>query len=104
MQAPLEDSFKTTAAVGELKLLASLIGVAPAPTAETFKLENLFGANVFSKEAKARGADFIEIDGTAPSDHARGLDSIRQQMEALDMGAGDVGAAPDDLLDLMDRA
>jgi len=103
--APLgsQDSYHTAAAVGELKLLASLIG-APPPSTDTIKLENLFGAGVFSKDGKEKGANIIEIDGTAPSDHARGLDSIRNQFDGLSL----VGPAPtpeqDDLLDLLDRS
>mmetsp|Transcript_70219 Transcript_70219/g.124995 ORF Transcript_70219/g.124995 Transcript_70219/m.124995 type:complete len:262 (+) Transcript_70219:3-788(+) len=104
MAPAVGDSYKATAAVGELKLLASLIGAGPPPEAEAFKLENLFGANVFSKDPRTRGAEIIEIDGTAPSEHQRGLESIRRQMEALDMGSAEAAAAPDDLLDLMDRA
>lgn len=97
------DSAKTAAAVGELNMLASLIGASPAPGNETFKLENLFGANVFSKgDGQAKPSEIIQIDGTAPSAYREGLDSIRQQMEGLNVG-GDP-AAPDGLLDLMDKA
>jgi hypothetical protein len=97
-----QDSHKTAAAVGELKLLASLIGAQPAPANETFKLENLFGAGVFSKEAKSQGPDVITIDGSAPGEHHRGLDQIRQQMDSLNIGYDPAGQ--DDLLDLMDKA
>jgi len=92
----------SAAAVGELNLLASLIGAQP-PSADTFKLESLFSANVFNKDgpAKARGSDVIEIDGTTPSDHHRGLDQIRQQM---DIGSYAAPAQEDSLLDLMDNA
>mmetsp|Transcript_69416 Transcript_69416/g.206800 ORF Transcript_69416/g.206800 Transcript_69416/m.206800 type:complete len:374 (-) Transcript_69416:87-1208(-) len=90
-------SAKTAAAVGELNALASLIGAAPAT--ETFKLENLFGADIFKGETGPT-AEIIQIDGTAPSEHRRGLDSVREQM---DVGGGG-GGAPDDLLDLMDKA
>merc|ERR1711871_1836419 len=46
---------QTAAAVGELNLLASLIGAQPA-SQDTFKLENLFGANVFGKDDASGGA------------------------------------------------
>jgi len=90
-------SATTAAAVGELNALASLIGAQPAT--ETFKLENLFGADIFKGETGPT-AEIIQIDGTAPSEHRRGLDSVRQQM---DVGGGAAGA-PEDLLDLMDKA
>jgi len=99
-----QDSRGTASAVGELKLLASLIGGAPAPSNDTFKLENLFGAGVFSKDPKSPGAEIIEIDGSAPSDHRRGLDSIGQQFDNLNLGAAPYDAAQDDLLDLLDRS
>lgn len=100
-----QDAYKTASAVGELKLLASLIGGAPAPSNDTFKLENLFGAGVFSKDPKSKGAEIIEIDGTAPSDHRRGLDSIGQQFDALNLGANPSAPQDDqDLLDLLDRS
>lgn len=100
---PVQDAYKTAAAVGELKLLASLIGAQPVST-DTFKLENLFGANVFAKEGQSRGSEIIEIDGTAPGDHARGLDDIRRQMDDLSFGAPPPPAeGQDDLLDLLDR-
>lgn len=91
-------SATTAAAVGELNALASLIGAQPAT--DTFKLENLFGADIFKGET-APAAEVIQIDGTAPSEHRRGLDSVRQQME---VPGGAPGGAPDDLLDLMDKA
>lgn len=91
-------SAKTAAAVGELNALASLIGAQPAT--DTFKLENLFGADIFKGET-APAAEIIQIDGTAPSEHRLGLDSVRQQM---DVGGGGGGGAPEDLLDLMDKA
>ena len=102
----------TAAAVGELNMLASLIGTQPASTQDTFKLENLFGAGVFDKKdpGKARAADVIEIDGTAPSVHREAVDSVRRQMDSLDLGApqGGHGNQVDDqgqdLLDLMDQA
>lgn len=99
-----QDSYKTAAAVGELKLLASLVGAAPPPSSDTFKLENLFGAGVFTKDGGAKGAAVIEIDGTAPSEHHRGLDNIRRQMDDLSLGGADPTAPQDDLLDLLDRA
>jgi len=99
--APDQDTRHTAAAVGELKLLASLIG-APPPSSDTFKLENLFGAGVFNK-AEDKGAQIIQIDGTAPSDHARGLDSIRSQFNDLSYAGQDMQAPQDDLLDLLDR-
>lgn len=43
------ETAKTKAAVGELNLLASLIGSGHAAQ-ETFKLENLFGHDIFTKE------------------------------------------------------
>mmetsp|Transcript_55144 Transcript_55144/g.124150 ORF Transcript_55144/g.124150 Transcript_55144/m.124150 type:complete len:379 (-) Transcript_55144:93-1229(-) len=95
------DTVKTKAAVGELNMLAELIGAQPAT--ETFKLENLFGADIFAKpDGKGPTAEIIQIDGAAPSEHRRDLDSIRQQMEGI--GGGAPSAAPDDLLDLMDKA
>lgn len=97
------DSAKTAAAVGELNMLASLIGAQPVPGNETFKLENLFGANVFSKgDGQAKPSEIIQIDGAAPSEYRQGLDSIRQQMDGLRVDGN--AAAPDGLLDLMDKA
>jgi hypothetical protein len=102
-ESPVKDSTKTAAAVGELNMLASLIGCAPAAQDDHFKLENLFGANVFGiREPKARGAEVIQIDGTANTEYQSGLDSIRQQMEAT--GAAPAPAGEDDLLDLLDQA
>jgi len=101
--APPPDSTKTAAAVGELNMLASLIG-APPPADETFKLEHLFGANVFSKEPKARTAEVIEIDGSAPGEYQAGLDIIRQQMEAAPPPGPPPDNDEDDLLDLLDQA
>lgn len=98
------DAARAAAAVGELNMLASLIRPQPAGITEHFKLESLFSANVFSKDTSVGGADVIQIDGTAPSEHAKNLKAIRQQMEALSgSGQADAGAAPD-LLDLMDNA
>jgi len=104
--APLvapQDSQRNAAAVSELNLLSSLIGVANAPSTETFKLENLFSAGVFSKSDDPNGPNVIQIDGSAPSDHRRGLDSIRRQMDDLSLGAQGA-TANDDLLDLLDRS
>lgn len=97
-----EDTAKTAAAVGELNMLATLIGSSPASGDDHFKLENLFSANMFTKDASGNTVEVIEIDGTAPSQHAHNLDAIRAQ---FDLGAtgGEQGAAPD-LLDLMDDA
>lgn len=90
------------AAVGELNYLASLIGAQPAAPSDTFKLESLFGADIFAKDTSTgQTVQVIQIDGTAPSEHRTGLDSIRQQME---IGPPEGDAAPDDLLDLMDSA
>merc|ERR1712039_469353 len=90
----------TAAAVGELNHLANLIGAQPAT--ETFKLENLFGADIFAKgDGQGPGAEIIQIDGTAPSAHRSALDQIRQQMDGLTLADQQ---PPDDLLDLMDRA
>jgi len=98
---PAADAAKTAAAVGELNHLASLIGATPASDQDNFRLESLFGANVFQKDATGQTVEVIEIDGTAPSQHASNLEAVRQQFE---MGAPvDQGAAPD-LLDLMDNA
>jgi hypothetical protein len=97
-----QETYKTAAAVGELKLLASLIGTQPAPN-ETFKLENLFGAGVFKGEEGGAGCDVIRIDGSAPSDHHRGLDDIRRQMEDLSFAAPPQDGQAD-LLDLLDRS
>merc|ERR1719282_145332 len=97
------DTAKTAAAVGELNMLASLIGASPAPGGETFKLENLFGANVFSKgEGQSKPSEIIQIDGAAPSEYRQGLDSIRQQMDGLSVDGQ--SHPPDGLLDLMDKA
>lgn len=98
------DAAKRAAAVGELNLLASLIGAQPAAPSDTFKLESLFGADIFAKDTSGGGkpVEVIHIDGTAPSEHRQGLDSIRQQLDNV-TGGGD-NAGPDDLLDLMDKA
>jgi len=88
------------AAVGELNHLANLIGTQPAT--ETFKLENLFGADIFSKaDAGGPSAEIIQIDGNAPSAHRSALDELRQQMDGLTVADQQ---PPDDLLDLMDAA
>mmetsp|Transcript_41609 Transcript_41609/g.114707 ORF Transcript_41609/g.114707 Transcript_41609/m.114707 type:complete len:390 (+) Transcript_41609:97-1266(+) len=71
----------SAAAVGELNMLASLIGCSPVGQEEHFKLENLFGANVFAKDVKAKSAEIIHIDGANQSAYSAGLDSIRQQMD-----------------------
>lgn len=97
---PAVDQAKRAAAVGELNLLASLIG-APPPAADTFKLESLFCSDIFAKDGSSKGVDTIEIDGTAPSQHRHSLETIRQQMEAAD---GATAGGADDLLDLMDQA
>jgi len=102
-QAAPPPQASAAAAVGELNLLASLIGTQTAVQGETFKLESLFGANVFEKGGAAGGADIIQIDGTKGSQHREGLDAIRAQMEGLSVDAGAAGGQ-DDLLDLMDRA
>jgi len=104
--APLvapQDSQRNAAAVGELNLLSSLIGVQNAPSNETFKLENLFSAGLFSKSDASNSDNVIEIDGSAPSDHRRGLDSISRQFDNLSLGAAQANA-DDDLLDLLDRS
>lgn len=94
------DSVKTAAAVGELNLLASMIGNQPAT--DTFKLENLFGADIFkADDGGGPTAEVIQIDGTAPSEHRRDLDAVRRQMEGLEGGQAE---APEDLLTLMDNA
>lgn len=79
--SPIEVA-KTAAAVGELNMLASLIGGGHAST-ETFKLENLFGHDMFTKEGPGTsGAQVIQIDGAAAGGEHRGaLDSIRDELE-----------------------
>jgi len=96
-----EDASKTAAAVGELNLLASLIGAQPPSSgSETFKLESLFGANVFERGDRGRN-DVISIDGSAPSDFRAGLENVRKQMEGIQVSEEEDA---DDLLDLMDKA
>eukprot|EP00913_Durusdinium_trenchii_P025621 g24048.t1 len=121
------ETAKTQAAVGELNMLASLIGGEkasvrraaesvvvwrcavirapqvrhPAQSTETFKLENLFGHDIFTKEGPgSSGAQVIQIDGAAGGEHRVALESIRDEFE--------VPPPPpppeDDLLDLMDNA
>eukprot|EP00929_Paragymnodinium_shiwhaense_P109453 TRINITY_DN75880_c0_g1_i1.p1 TRINITY_DN75880_c0_g1~~TRINITY_DN75880_c0_g1_i1.p1 ORF type:complete len:393 (-),score=105.11 TRINITY_DN75880_c0_g1_i1:77-1255(-) len=99
---PEDTSGAAARAVSELNMLASLIG-APAPNqVDNFKLENLFGSNVFQKDAKPKAAEVIEIDGCAPSAYAEGLDQIRNE---FDVAAPPPGPPPeDDLLDLLDQA
>lgn len=98
--ASVKDSPATAAAVGELNMLASLIGAQPANQDDHFKLHSLFGANVFSKDTGSeRPVEVIEIDGTAPSEQ---LVQIRQSLEGI--GGGGDTAPHDDLLDLMDKA
>lgn len=93
------DAAKTKAAIGELNMLAELIGSQPASGADNFKLESLFSANVFSKDASGKPSDVIEIDGTAPSQYAKSLDAVRAQM---DVGPEGSAVGSPDLLDLMD--
>jgi len=96
----VNDDAKTAAAVGELNLLASMMGAQPAT--ETFKLENLFGADIFrADDGAGPTAEVIQIDGTAPSEHRRDLDAVRRQMDGLEGGQA---GAPEDLLTLMDNA
>mmetsp|Transcript_8690 Transcript_8690/g.22239 ORF Transcript_8690/g.22239 Transcript_8690/m.22239 type:complete len:382 (+) Transcript_8690:90-1235(+) len=98
-----QDLAKRAAAVGELNLLASLIGNQPASGDEHFKLESLFSANVFGiPDAGGATSEVIQIDGRAPTQHTQNLEAIRQQMD-LSGPAGDAGDSPD-LLDLMDNA
>ena len=101
--SPIEVA-KTAAAVGELNMLASLIGSGHAAS-ETFKLENLFGHDMFTKEGPgAPGAQVIQIDGAEATGAHRGtLDSIRDQLEVPAPPPPPPDAA-DDLLDLMDSA
>jgi len=96
-----EDEAKKAAAVGELNMLASLIG-GGQPVTDTFKLENLFGADIFSKDGTGQSAQVIRIDGA--SENRGMLDSIRNEM---DVPAAPPPPPPDagsDLLDLMDNA
>jgi len=103
-QEPLAPSVSTAAAVGELNLLASLIAPASTHQGETFRLESLFGQDIFSGDG-AHGGCTIQIDGTAPSQHRSGLDEVRRELEGLGGGgAQQQGGAQDDLLDLMDQA
>lgn len=96
---PVPSAVSARAAVGELNHLANLIGSQPAT--ETFKLENLFGADIFGKDGQGQSVEIINIDGNAPSAHRSALDELRQQMDGLT--AADQ-QPPDDLLDLMDAA
>merc|ERR1719356_2161123 len=96
------DAARAAAAVGELNMLATLIGSQPASGDDHFKLEQLFSANLFTQDAAGNTVEVIEIDGKAPSQYAHSLDAIRQQMDVG--GAGGGGAAAPDLLDLMDDA
>jgi len=101
--APPQQDSRTQAAVGELKLLASLIGTAPAPSSDTFKLESLFATGVYHQDGSGQqsGPEIIQIDGTAPSDHHRGLDDIRRQMDNLTLQPQPDMTGQDDLLDLI---
>eukprot|EP00933_Yihiella_yeosuensis_P012447 TRINITY_DN12106_c0_g1_i1.p1 TRINITY_DN12106_c0_g1~~TRINITY_DN12106_c0_g1_i1.p1 ORF type:complete len:378 (-),score=80.09 TRINITY_DN12106_c0_g1_i1:98-1231(-) len=100
--AAVPDESRAKAAVGELNTLAALIGTSHTESTDNFKLESLFGADIFAKDTGGgRSAEIIEIDGSAPSQHRASLDSLREQMEVP--AAPDSGA-PDDLLDLMDQA
>lgn len=95
-------SVNTAAAVGELNMLASLIGTQPVAVGEEIKLEQLFAANVGLKDPNGPILEVIQIDGTRPSDFHLGLDTVRQQMEG---GITEEDARKsDDLLDLLDRA
>jgi len=97
----VSDEAKKAAAVGELNMLASLIGAGhPEPT-DNFKLENLFGADMFSKDSGGTTVEVIQIDGTAATDHRRDLESVANEME---VPAPPPPPADDDLLDLMDAA
>jgi len=97
---PSAPSDSTAAAVGELNHLASLIAPTSAHQGETFRLESLFGQDIFSGEG-AHGGGIIQIDGAAPSQYRSGLDELRREMDGL---GGPQGGAQDDLLDLMDQA
>ena len=44
-----EDPVRSAAAIGELNALASMIGPQASAPADMFKLESLFGANIFDK-------------------------------------------------------
>jgi len=96
------DEAKKAAAVGELNMLASLLGAQPAQAAtDSFKLESLFGADIFTKDSSGQPVQVIQIDGSAPSDFRQNLEHIRDEME---VPAPPPGPPPDDLLDLMDNA
>jgi hypothetical protein len=97
------DAAKAAAAVGELNLLASLIGTQTTSSAPTdnFKLENLFGNSMFGNEQGGGSSDVIVIGSTGPSAYRSTLAAVGQEME---VGGADPGAEPDDLLDLMDNA
>merc|ERR1712232_797979 len=97
---PAEAAAVTAAAVGELNMLASLIGSQPVHHDDHFKLESLFSENVFNKAASAKGAEVIQIDGSSPSDYSASLDAVRAQMEGLNV-APPPPPADDDLLDLL---
>mmetsp|Transcript_6051 Transcript_6051/g.14032 ORF Transcript_6051/g.14032 Transcript_6051/m.14032 type:complete len:379 (+) Transcript_6051:92-1228(+) len=103
--APISDqeASKRAAAVGELNMLASLLGSQPAQGDDHFKLESLFGADIFgSGDGSGPGSEVIHIDGRATSQHAQNLEAVWQQM---DQGAQpDANQPADDLLDLMDNA
>lgn len=102
---------KTAAAVGELNMLASLIGPSqPATATDNFRLESLFGADMFGGPGADQGSEVIHIDGGAVSAGHRGsLDAVRQQMDIGGPLGGGLDGSPagdgePDLLDLMDNA
>lgn len=97
---PATPSQTAAAAVGELNFLASLVAPTAAPSGETFKLESLFGQDMFSNDGSGGVTPIIQIDGSAPSEYRAGLQNVRAEMDAPEGQAG----APDDLLDLMDQA
>mmetsp|Transcript_101294 Transcript_101294/g.180005 ORF Transcript_101294/g.180005 Transcript_101294/m.180005 type:complete len:380 (-) Transcript_101294:76-1215(-) len=98
----VSDEAKKAAAVGELNMLASLIGAGSAPSSDTFKLESLFGSDIFGKDSSGKSVEVIQIDGTASTEHRTELDSIRDSMEVEAPPPPPPGE--DDLLDLMDNA
>jgi len=94
--SPSEEA-KTKAAVGELNMLASLIGTQPTGS-DNFKLESLFGANMTGGGASG-GLDVIEIDGRASSQYSQSLQAVGQHM---DVGGPASNEEAPGLLDLMD--
>jgi len=102
----ISDEAKRAAAVGELNLLASLMGSQPSAGGEHFRLESLFGADIFGSDSAGNGpGDVIHIDGPkASSVHHDSLTAIGRQLDVAGPSPDNAGFGQDDLLDLMDSA